>query len=62
MLIQQRKYKIYHSKKGLIMETDMTCNQMFVMLSRCPSKEKACFSSVTMNQTHLWHCHYGHLN
>lgn len=59
VIIQHRRCKIYHSKKGLIMETDMTCNKMFAMHKRCPSKEEACFSSVATYQTHLWHCHYG---
>jgi len=62
VIIQHIRCNIYHSEKGLIMETDMTCNRMFVVHGRCPSKEEACFSSVTTDQTHLWHCRYGHLS
>jgi hypothetical protein len=44
--MQHKKCKIYHSEKGLIMETEMACNKMFVVLGCCPQKKEGCFSFI----------------
>ena len=62
VLIQHGKYKIFHSVKGLIMETEMTHNIMFTMLARCVPKELQCFFSLITDQADLWHYKYGHLS
>lgn len=62
VLIQHRKCKIFHSEKGLIMETEITHNRIFVVLARYSPKEQQCFSSLTTDQANLWHCRYGHLS
>ena len=63
VLIQQGKCKIFHPKKGLIIETKMTQNKMCVVLTRCPpSRGTKCFSSLTTDQATLWHRRYGHLS
>ncbi|KAL6331293.1 hypothetical protein AAG906_009721 [Vitis piasezkii] len=45
VLIQHGKCKIFHPEKGLIMETEMTCNRMFVLAR--PPKEQKCLSMMT---------------
>ncbi|CAL2255657.1 unnamed protein product [Prunus armeniaca] len=60
--MKQGKCKIFHPEKGLIMETEMSCNRMFTILARCSPKEQRCFSSMTTDQSQLWHCRYGHLS
>ena len=62
VVIQHGKCKIFHSEKGLIMETKMTHNRMFTVLARCVPKEPQCFSSLITDQADLWHYRYGHLN
>ena len=63
VLMQHGKCKIYHPKKGLIIETEMASNIMFIVIGRCPPlNEESYFSSMTKNQTHLWHCRYNHLS
>ncbi|XXG55235.1 hypothetical protein AAC387_Pa03g2947 [Persea americana] len=62
VLIQHRKCKPFHSKQGLIMETEMTHNRMFAVLAHCSPMEQQCFSSFTTDQANLWHCRYGHLS
>ncbi|KAJ8632816.1 hypothetical protein MRB53_026152 [Persea americana] len=63
VLIQQGKCKIFHPEKGLIIETEMTHNRMFVVLAHFPPpREQKCFSSLTTDQATLWHCRYGHLS
>ena len=53
VLMQHKKCKIYHYEKGLIMETKMACNKMFVVLGRCSPKKKSCFFFMTTYQTQL---------
>ncbi|CAL9029558.1 unnamed protein product [Prunus brigantina] len=62
VLIQHGRCKIFHSERGLIMETKMSHNRMFAVLARCSPKEQKCFSSLTIDQAQLWHCRYGHLS
>ncbi|CAL8176431.1 unnamed protein product [Prunus armeniaca] len=44
------------------MESGMSSNRMFVLLAESQPRESTCFNTVTEDQTHLWHCRYGHLN
>ncbi|KAM1022414.1 hypothetical protein ACFX2K_043716 [Malus domestica] len=62
VLMQYGKCKIFHPEKGLIMETEMSCNRMFAVLARCPSKEQMCLSLLTTYQSQLWHYRYRHLS
>ena len=56
--------KLFHFSKGLIIQSEMTTNSMFVILASMNSTkhEHARFQAVTGNQTKLWHCQLGHLN
>lgn len=48
--------------KGLIIQTRMTANKIFVLLARAQVKEASCFHTPTQDLSHLWHCRYGHLS
>jgi len=61
-LFHHDKCKIYHPKKGLIIETGMSSNRMFILLATCHPKEPTCFNIITEDSTQLWHCRYGHLH
>ncbi|XP_008238819.1 PREDICTED: uncharacterized protein LOC103337440 [Prunus mume] len=62
VLIQHGKCKIFHSKRGLIMETKISHNKMFAVLAGYSTKEQKCFSSLTIDQAQLSHYRYGHHN
>ena len=57
--------KIFHPEKGLIIQTNMSANRMFILLpqSQAPSQvySDQCFNTRTQNLFHLWHRRYGHL-
>ncbi|PRQ17740.1 putative RNA-directed DNA polymerase [Rosa chinensis] len=62
ILIQNGMCQIYHPRKGLIMQTKMSANRMFVILANMLPQASACFQTVSEDNTHLWHCRYGHLS
>jgi hypothetical protein len=35
---------------------------MFILIAKYESKEQRCFVSFITDQSHLWHCQYGHLS
>lgn len=61
ILIQHGKCRVYHSEKGLIMQSDMSGNRMFSVLATMIPKASSCFQIVSENESHLWHCRFGHL-
>ena len=62
ILIQHGVCRVYHPKKGLIMQTTMSANMMFILLARILPKAPTCFQTILEDNTHLWHCRYGHLS
>jgi transposase InsO family protein len=62
LLIQHGVCRVYHPKKGLIMQTAMFANRMFILLARILPKAPTCFQTILEDNTHLWHCRYGHLS
>uniref|UniRef100_A0A2N9FY74 Integrase catalytic domain-containing protein n=1 Tax=Fagus sylvatica TaxID=28930 RepID=A0A2N9FY74_FAGSY len=62
LLIQHGVCRVYHPKKGLIMQTAMSANRMFILLARILPKAPTCFQTILEDNTHLWHCRYGHLS
>ncbi|CAB4283374.1 unnamed protein product [Prunus armeniaca] len=62
IVFQLGKCKIFHPKRGLLMEYGMSSNRMFILLAESQPRESTCFNTVIEDQTHLWHCRYGHLN
>lgn len=65
-LIKNNECKIYHPSKGLILESRMTLNRMFILLSKTSSvankSSECCFQTDIQEIAHLWHCRYGHLS
>lgn len=53
--------KVYHSKRGLIMDIKMSVNRMFRLHGISQPIIPTCFSITTKQVTQLWHCRYEHL-
>lgn len=51
---------VLHGNKGLIMNTKISSNKMFVVSA--PIVLPMCMKVSTNNITHLWHCRYDHLS
>ena len=62
ILIQHGKCKLYHPERGLIMETAIFKNRMFVLSAQTQIVEQTCFNSFIDDPSRLWHCRYGHLS
>ena len=70
ILIKHGVCKIYHHARGLIMQTQMSANRMFILLAemetqvqaQAPTPAPACFKITSEDQTDLWHRRFGHLN
>ncbi|KAJ9565577.1 hypothetical protein OSB04_001543 [Centaurea solstitialis] len=62
ILIKDNVCRLYHPVKGLIIESKMSTNRMFVLLATPTLKVPVCFNTNDDDTTHLWHCRYGHLN
>jgi RNase H-fold protein (predicted Holliday junction resolvase) len=64
ILIKNGICKIYHPNKGLIAETSMSANRMFILFNKTSSittpVEECLHTSSEL--TYLWHQRYGHLN
>ena len=64
ILIQNGKCSIYHQSKGLIVQTNMTSNRMFILFDESyttPSPTDDCLH-ITADITNLWHQRFGHLH
>ena len=68
ILIQGGACKIYHPYQGLIMETNMSANRMFILSALSQAAQTAvqhdeCHNaSSQVNLSKLWHRRYRHLN
>lgn len=64
ILIQGGMCKIYHPEKGLLAESEMSMNRMFILPVRCSpaTQSENCLHLSSVNQSQLWHERYGHLN
>ena len=66
VLMQSNECRIYHHTKGLVFQTNMTANRMFVLLSSTQSIKKEnkeeCFQVTIEDVAHLWHRRFGHLS
>ena len=56
--------KIYHPQRGLIIETEMSPNRMFILLTQTQKSVSAqnCFHVGSRDLSSLWHKRYGHLS
>jgi len=55
ILIQHGKCKVYHPNRGLIIETTMSSNRMFILLSYCRVREQTCYNTMTEDSARVWH-------
>lgn len=64
ILIQGGMCKIYHPEKGLLVESKMSMNRMFILPARSSPamQSENCLLLSSVNQSQLWHERYGHLN
>lgn len=63
LLIQNGKCKLHHPRRGLIMQTKMTANRMFVLLASVVLDETPTFLQIaTEDSSQLWHRRFGHLS
>ena len=62
ILFQHGKCKVFHPENGLIMETRISSNRMFMLHAISQPTKSTCFHTVTEDIVHLWHCRYGHLS
>ena len=52
---------MFHPERGLIRETKMSSNRMFVLHAMSKPVASTCFNTITEDIEQLWHCRYGHL-
>ena len=62
VLLQHGKAKVFHPTRGLIMESQMSANRMFVISAKVIMPNSNCFKITSSDITSLWHRRYGHLN
>nr|DAD19628.1 TPA_asm: hypothetical protein HUJ06_021091 [Nelumbo nucifera] len=62
ILIHGGMCKIYHPDRGLIIQTAMSANRMFILLANTQEKKEACFHTSAQDLSDLWHRRYGHLS
>ena len=62
ILIHNGECKLYHPRRGLIMQTKMTTNWMFVLLANVVLETSTCLQTVTEDSSQLWHRRFGHLS
>nr|KYP62895.1 Retrovirus-related Pol polyprotein from transposon TNT 1-94 [Cajanus cajan] len=58
ILIQNGSCKIYHLEKGLVIQTKMTTNWMFVLTAVLMPQMPTCLHTTGQELAHLWHCRY----
>ena len=61
ILFQNGTCKVFHLERGLIMETKMSSNRIFVLHAISQPVAFTCFNTITKDIEQLWHCRYGHL-
>ncbi|KAA8540036.1 hypothetical protein F0562_026728 [Nyssa sinensis] len=66
ILIKGGVCKVYHPTKGLIIQTVMSVNRMFILLAQTPAPTNAqsekCLHTSSQDLSYLWHRRYGHLS
>lgn len=55
ILIRDGACKIYHKDRGLIMQTCMSSNRVFVISSALTYRVSTCLKATTEDTTTLWH-------
>jgi hypothetical protein len=53
---------VFHPTKGLIIQSEMSMNSMFVVLATMIPKATTCLQAVIEDESYLWHCRFGHVS
>ena len=62
VLFQHGRCKVFHHERGLIMDTKMSANRMFILQAISKPITSVCFNTITEDLVQLWHCRYEHLS
>jgi len=62
IVMKDRACKIYHPTRGLIMQTLMAANRIFVLQATMLTQSSKCLIAMEDDLTELWHRRYGHVN
>lgn len=66
ILIEEGVCKIFHPYKGLIIQTDMSTNRMFILFAQSQmmsqQQHEECLHTSSQNLSQLWHRRFGHLS
>lgn len=62
ILIKNGKCKIFHPDRGIIIETTMSSNRMFIVPAQCQTNKQKCYNTITEDTARVWHRRYGHLH
>lgn len=62
ILIKEGTCRIYHQQRGLIINTQMTANRMFLVYAKMKPLPGNCLKMEEEDLEILWHRRYGHLN
>lgn len=61
ILFQNGTCKVFHPERGLIMETKMSLNRMFVLHATSQPLASTYFNTIIEDIEQLWHCRYGRI-
>ncbi|KAL4568259.1 hypothetical protein LXL04_023867 [Taraxacum kok-saghyz] len=62
ILIKRRVCKLYHSRRGCIIESEMTANRMFIPHTNMLTNGAICFKVDAEETNDLWYRRFGHLS
>ncbi|GKB83567.1 putative RNA-directed DNA polymerase [Tanacetum coccineum] len=62
VLIQNNICKVFHSRRGVIMQAEMSGNRMFYFKAAMASNSLNCYQTRVEDETQLWHSRFGHLH
>lgn len=65
VIFQKGICKIYHDDRGLLVESKMSANRLFMLIDQTSDAERSkqhCFQTVAEDVPKLWHERYGHLS
>jgi hypothetical protein len=62
ILIKEGTCRIYHQQRGLIINTQMTANRMFLVYAKMKPLPGNYLKMEEEDLEILWHMRYGHLN
>lgn len=64
IIIRKGFCKIYHDEKGLMAESKMSMNRMFMLIDQGGDEDnqQCCLKTATEDMAKLWHERYGHLS